>query len=437
MTQIKLGMISQWYDPEGGSAVVAGVVARSLARRGMDVQVLTGFPNYPTGRTLPGYRQRMYYREELSGVTVHRVPLYPNHGSSSAGRIASYSSFAASSSALGIARLGKVDAYLVYSTPVTVGMGPTLLSYLRGAPIVTFIQDLWPETMLDSGFLAGEKPGVVSALASTVSDWLYRRSSAIAVISPSMKSALMARGIPENRIHFVPNWLSEEVVPAEIGSELVSGAHTGSQGTEADSGVTRNLFRIIYAGNLGEAQSVDTILDAAVLLRGRHPIEFVIVGSGVLEERMRIRVRVEGLTNVRMLGRRSNEEIPQLVRDSDAQIVSLAPRPLFAMTIPSKLQFSLALGRPILAAVSGDAARIAHESGASIIVEPGSAEELAAGIEKLIKLGPGARAGMGQAGLDYFAARFSESVGVERLASVIETAANVRGERRRIRRARK
>lgn len=420
MTPLRIGMISQWFDPEGGSAVVPGVVARSLARCGMNVQVLTGFPNYPTGTILPGYRQRMYHREMISGITVHRVPLYPNHGSRPVGRIVSYGSFAASSTAFGLVRLGKVDAYLVYSTPVTVGLGPVLLSYLRGAPIVTFIQDLWPETMLDSGLLREGKPGLTASLAGSVSDWLYRRSSALAVISPRMESTLTARGIPEQKIHYVPNWLSQELMPRESEAQFVAETGTLSRLEEHPSEAERKPFRIVYAGNLGEAQSVETILDAARLLQGRRTIEFVIVGSGVLEERMRRRIQMEGIFNVQMLGRRPNDEIPQLVRDCDAQIVSLAPRRLFEMTIPSKLQFSLALGRPILAAVAGDAAEVARASESAIVVEPGSPEAMAAGIEQLIDLGDAARARMGNAGLDFYATHFSEKVGSERLATILE-----------------
>lgn len=417
MRRPRIGMVTQWFDPEGGSAAVAGVVARSLVRRGMDVDVLTGFPNYPDGEIYAGYRQRAYQREVMNGVTVHRVPLYPSHGPRAAGRIASYLSFGASSTVLGLPHLRGVDAFLVYSTPVTVGIGPSLLGLFGSRPVVTLVQDLWPETMTDSGILRGERSkGITNRLALAGSDWLYRRSDAIAVISPSMGKALVQRGMDPSRVHVVPNWLDDGATEMQSSADIDVLLPGGG-----------DVFRIVYAGNLGESQSVRTIIEAAAILRHRPDIEFVIVGSGVLDRYLRATATTQGLTNVRFLGRRPNAEIPGIVSRCDAQLVTLADRRLFQMTTPSKIQYSLAFGRPIVAAVSGDPETVIRDSGAGFVTAPEDAADLAQSIAAMADLDPADRQRMGSAGRRFFDQAFSERVGGDRLHALLRDVIASRG----------
>ena len=144
---MRIGILSQWYEPESGGASIPGVLARGLSRRGHDVRVLTGFPNYPTGRIYPGYRQRARHQEVSGGVTVTRVPLLPNHDSSTAKRAANYGSFAVSASSLGLSEMRKLDALWVYNSPATISLPMWLLRYGAGVPVVLHNMDMWPDSV--------------------------------------------------------------------------------------------------------------------------------------------------------------------------------------------------------------------------------------------------------------------------------------------------
>ncbi len=151
---MQIAMMTQWYDPEVGSATTPGVIARALRDRGNEVQVVTGVPNYPGGELYPGYRNRPYQRETVQGITVHRAPLYVSHDANAKRRIANYLTFAASASGVALTRLGKIDATLVHSTPATVAIPAMAMRALKHTPYVVHIQDLWPQTVTASGFLS-------------------------------------------------------------------------------------------------------------------------------------------------------------------------------------------------------------------------------------------------------------------------------------------
>ena len=404
---IHVGIVSEFFDPEGGSAVVPGFIARTLAKRGMAVDVLTAFPNYPQGRIYLNHRQAPHVVEKHGNVQVHRVPLYPSHSDRPLSRIATYCSFAFSSS-LAMGCLRKCDVVLVYSTPVSVGLGPALRTLAQRRPVVTLIQDLWPDTLIHSGMVRdGLFWRLVTKAAEAFSDWVYRRSDAVAVIAPSMVDALIARGVPESKLHVLYNWLPDELLPD---SQESAGGRSGP----------RAGTHFIYAGNMGEPQGVDTIVQAAILLRGRSDITFTLVGSGVLAPRLQDCISKERLNNVEFIDQRPLEEVRNLVANADAQIVTLAPRRLFEMTIPSKIQFSLAFGKPFVAAVAGDAARVASDSGAAVVCEPGDPHGLAAAVLSLASLSDEVLEGMGRRGEEYFQRHFSEAVAGAALVTLLE-----------------
>jgi glycosyltransferase involved in cell wall biosynthesis len=324
-------------------------------------------------------------------------------------RIASYASFAASST-LGMHYLRNCDAILVHSTPVTPGIGPAIRRVFRNRPVVTMIQDLWPETLLHSGFAGNGLPWrITQSLAKSVSDAIYRRSDAIAVISPGMIEALVERGISREKVHLIHNWVPNELLPPAI--------HNPKPAKDKEI----NHVKVIYAGNLGDPQAVRTILDAASILQDRKEIEFVFVGSGVLEQELKDRALKEGLNQVSFLGARPITEIATLVAQSDIQLVTLAPSKIFEITIPSKLQFSLGFGRAIVAAVNGDPAAVAQESGGAIVCPPGNSAELAKAISQAANLTREQRELMGRSGRSYFDQHFTEKVGGDALAGLLQT----------------
>jgi colanic acid biosynthesis glycosyl transferase WcaI len=406
---VRLGVITQWYDPESGSAAVAGAICRALAAHGHELHVLTGFPNYPTGRVYPGYRIRPYQYEWRAGVHVHRVPLLPSHDRSALRRAATYLSFGGSAAARW-RLLRSADAWLVYSTPATAAL-PALVARARyRPPYVLLIQDLWPDTVVDSGFLA---PGWLRDVAvrglHRFCDASYRRAAAVVVTSPGMAELLRGRGVPGSKLSVVPNWVDETVF-RPVPRDPVLAQRLGQDG-----------FVVMYAGSLGELQGLETAVEAVRLLADLPDVRLVFAGSGVAESRLR--AAAHGMSNVVFLGQQAPERMPDLLAQGDVQLVSLRDRPLCHITLPSKLQATLAAARPVIGAVPGDAARLIERSGAGQAVPPGDPVALAAAIRSLHALAPDAREKLGQAGRQYYLDHLSASVGSAALADVLVRAA--------------
>jgi hypothetical protein len=189
---MKIGMITQWYDPETGPASIPAIFARGFVAAGHEVQVLTGFPNYPHGRIYPGYRQRWRMKEVIDGVEVCRVPLVPNHGSSAIGRIMNYASFALSAAFLAGRPLRDVDVIWVYNSPPTLVLPVAVHSRRGRIPVFLHVQDLWPESMTASGMLP---TGWISASAARLGGYfelvLERLATRIGVISSGMKARII------------------------------------------------------------------------------------------------------------------------------------------------------------------------------------------------------------------------------------------------------
>jgi glycosyltransferase involved in cell wall biosynthesis len=409
---LRVLMLTQWYDPEGGSAAQAGVIARALHRRGAHVEVLTGFPNYPSGVLADGYRIRPYQREVLDGIAVHRTPLWPNHDEAAAKRAANYLSWAAGASVIAPLRAPSADAVLVHSTPATTGLPALVLRRLRGLPFVVHVQDLWPQTVVSSGFLDDARRRRVERPLHAMCDAIYRRAAAIAVTSPGMVPLIAARGIHGNRIHLATNWADEAIFrPAPRRPELAR-----------QLGLDRQ-FTFMYAGNLGPYQSLETVLATAELLRGRADIGFALVGGGVRGTSLREEAQRRRLDNVVFVDPVPFAQMTDVLALGDAQLVSLQDLPLFRTTLPSKLQAVMAAGRPVIGAVTGDAAQVIEDARCGAVVTPGDPDALAAAVAAMADAAPAARRAIGEAGRRHYEQHFSEDVSAETLMSLLASAA--------------
>ena len=384
---MRVAIVSQWYDPETGSAGVPASIARSLVRRGHQVEVLTGFPNYPHGKLYPGYRMRWRAREDRDGVRLTRVPSYLSHAAHAARRMLSYLSFAVSATVLGWSTLRRADVVLVYSTPATVALPALLARWTSRVPYVLLVQDLWPDTVTASGFLPQRIARPVERFLHPFCDAAYRFAGAIAVTSPGMIARISARAVSRAEPALVPNWADETVFKPRDADPQVLAANGPWK-----------PFCAMYAGSLGEVQGVEVLVDAADRLREHPGIELVVVGTGVLEDRLRQHAAERGLTNMRFLGQQPLEVMPDLIGHSDVQLITLRDLPLFRLTLPSKVQASLAMGCPIVAAVAGDAANLLGASGAAVVVPPGDGVALGDAILRLAASSPQQLAAMGEAG---------------------------------------
>lgn len=402
-------MLSHWFDPEGGAAAGPGTIARALHRRGHEVDVLTGYPIYPAGQVFDGYRVRPYMREIIRGVNVHRVPIYPSHDDNAGRRMVNYLSYAASSAIAAPVLLRKSDVVFVYSSPATVATAAGPLRALNGIPYVMQIQDLWPDTVTSSSFVDKSTNSSMEKALHAYCNEVYRRAAHIAVISPGMADLLAERGVPRQKISVIPNWAEESSfrpVPRD-------------HGLAKSLGLTRQ-FTVMYAGNLGEMQNLDSLVDAASLLRARRDIGFALVGAGVRKEQLERRVDELGLHNVTFIPPQPFGKMADILALADAQLISLKDEPLYRATMPSKVQANMAAGQPIIAAVAGDAARVVQDAKCGLTTAPGDPGALAEAVAEMADLGSPAWAEFGERARDYYLANFSEkTVGdsLERLLS--------------------
>lgn len=357
---MKIGIISQFYDPEVGSAAQTGAIARALARRGNSVSVLTGFPNYPTGKIYDGYKISLHQKEQVDNVTVHRVPIYPSHDSRPLHRILNFVSFSLSSLFYSLRCLRHVDTCIVYSTAPTIVFGALLNRFVRGKPFIILIEDLWPDSLLASGMLPKKYERIAVFFTRIISRVSFSQSSSIAVISPTAKQVLIQRGVPESKITVIYNWADEHTFkPRETVSSY------------------KGTIEFQYAGNLGDIQGLDLIISAFARLPLNINARIRFIGTGVAENRLRSLVDDLGLKNrVLFDGHKSLSDIARLMHEGDVQIVSLGLSELSTLTIPSKFQAITASGLPLLTIAPGDVATLTAQSGAGISVPPGLEEEL-------------------------------------------------------------
>lgn len=407
-----VGLISQWYDPERGSAAQSGVIARSLVERGHEVDVVTGFPNYPTGKVYDGYTLKLYQQERLAGVRVHRGPLYPSHDANAARRSVNYLTFAVGATGVAVRHLTAVDVCLVHATPATAAFPAMVLRLLRGIPYVVHVHDLWPDSVLSSGFLRGWQSRLAARVLHGYCDAMYRGAAAVAVTSPGMATKIEGRGVAREKIHFVPNWADEDLFRHTV----VDPALRAQLGISA-------AVTVMYAGNLGEYQDLGAVIEAAGILRERRDIEFVFVGEGVERQKLQDRAAALQLNNITFLGARAFAQMPQLLAMGDVQLVTLRDLDIFTTTLPSKLVATLASGRPILGSLTGDAADLVRQSGAGEVVPPGDPQALAAAVVRFAELDDEERRARAEAGRSYYHRYLDRSTVAARLSELLEAVA--------------
>jgi len=414
---MRVGLLTQWYDPEPGPAALPGVLARGLVARGHEVQVLTGFPNYPTGVIAADYTMRRALDEVLDGVSVRRVALYPSHDASAMRRIVNYASFGASAVVSGLGSLRGLDALWVNCSPITVAWPMWAARFGLRIPQVAHVLDLWPDTLLAGGFARDGRAHRVAE--SGLNAWcraMYRIAESVAFISPGVGPILRERGVPAEKLHYVPMWADETIF------------QPSDDDLRAELGVAADAIVLLYAGALGDAQGLGTLIDAcAQITDGRFLC--LIAGSGISEGSLRAHAEEVGATNVRFLGRLPQRQMTNLMATGDFNYVGLRPHALSAITMPSKTQAGLAAGRALLVAAEGDVAAVIRDSGAGFIADPRDPATIAAAIRSACDLGRDGLHDMGARARQYYESTFSVDRGVSSIESLLERAAATRRNR--------
>jgi colanic acid biosynthesis glycosyl transferase WcaI len=404
---VRIIFLSMTFDPEPG-ALRGLPLAKWLAARGHEVKVLTGFPQYPTGRIYPGYRMQAWQWDAMDNIPILRVPIYPSHDHSAIRRSLTYLSFALSAATIGIALIGSADAVFLCESQPTNALAAFLLKLFRRVPIVCNIADMWPESVTSSGMVRGAyRRRTISLLLGLWCRCLYRQAGMITVLSPGFKRLLIERGVPAEKIKVIYNWTDEDKFHP-VDPDPVLAQELGFTGK----------FNIVYAGNLGSLQAVDTIIKAAALVKGNSNIQIVIIGSGPKEDELRSLCAEINAHNVRFLNRRQPSEMPKIYSLADVLLVNLKDIPFLHSTIPSKTQVSLASGRPILMGARGDAADLVLRARAAVVCEPENAQDMARGMTEMWMMPKEELEAMGARGRDFYLNNLSLDIAGKQMDAV-------------------
>lgn len=396
-------IVTQYYWPE---SFQINELARALAAKGVHVEVLTGQPNYPSGTTFPGYRAFSCATEEHDGVPIHRIPLRAR-GSGALGLALNYLSFVLSGLVIApyVLRKKKFDVIFVFGlSPILQAIPAILLAWLKGCPTVLWVQDLWPESLSATGYV--KSPRVLKMVEAVVR-YIYRKMDLLLVQSEAFIAPVSAlAGATPVRYH--PNAVDDSF------SRPVKGALVPVAGLD-------QAFSVLFAGNIGKAQAVDVIVEAADLLRAQPDIHFVVMGDGSMRPWMLQQQQERKLSNLHLPGRFPVESMPGFMQQASVLLVTLADEPIFRMTVPSKVQAYLAAGRPIIACLNGEGARLVAQAQAGLTVAAGDGKALAEAVLRLYRMSPHERGALAANAAQFHEKNFSHDMLVDRLLGVLRS----------------
>ena len=401
---MRILVVSQYFWPENFR--VNDLVAE-FCGRGHEVTVLTGRPNYPSGEVFPEFRSNPGAFAKFGAANVVRVPMTPRRK----GRLKlmlNYASFALGATVFGAWRLrGQAfDVIFVFEpSPITVGLPAAFLRYLKRAPLALWVLDLWPETLEAIGVVRSRP--ILKAVGHLVS-FIYNHCDLILAQSKSFIPQIRRYCGHDKAVEYFPSWSD-----AEFDFSTIEPA--------AEVPAADGMFSIMFAGNIGDAQDFPAILDAAERLKDDRGVRWLIVGDGRASEWVRAEVLRRGLEHCfLLLGRYPVERMSSFFRHADALLVSLKDEPIFAMTIPGKLQSYFAAGVPVLAMLNGEGAEIVDGAGAGLSCPAGDGAALAVVVRKMAGMGIEERQEMGRRGRAVSEEEFDRGALISRLLSWFE-----------------
>jgi glycosyltransferase involved in cell wall biosynthesis len=401
---MKILVVSQYFWPENFRI---NDLSYELVRRGHQVTVLTGLPNYPSGKIQKGF-SCWRWSEKHEGMEIVRVPILPRGRGGGMRLVLNYLSFALSASFLGpIKCRGKYDLIFVHEpSPITVGLPAIAMKWLKGCPIIFWVLDLWPESIQAAGGI--KFPPLINAVKKLVK-FIYHQCDMILVQSRGFIPRVKSFGIPEGRIRYFPSWAEDIFKPVKSSSML-----------RIKLNVPERAFCIMFAGNVGSAQGFDCILEAAELTRKHPDIYWLVVGDGRMSSWLAEQVHEKGLQkNFLLLGRYPLDQMPNLYAMADVLLVSLKNEPIFSLTIPGKIQSYLASGKPVMAFLNGEGAKVVNESNAGLTCPGENPAALAEAVLKLYNLPPQKLIEMGKRGRVYYEKNFDRKMLFDRIENLM------------------
>ncbi|NQS97249.1 MAG: glycosyltransferase family 4 protein [candidate division Zixibacteria bacterium] len=372
---MKILIISNNYKPElTGPGVYITDLAEYLSAKGEEITVVTSYPHYPHWRLYPGFRQRLFERSIDKGVRIIRCPIYIPKSPSTLKRMGYDLSFTLSSFWGGILR-ERFDLIYCVSPPLTIGLTAELLSRFKRCPFIFHIMDLIPDTAVALGMLRNK---LILNILKLIEGHIYRASSGIVVISPGFEENLLRKGLKgKKKIALLPNWVDTSIIKPS----------TRMNGFREKYGIADDEFVVTYAGNMGNKQGLETLLQSAGLMTDGNcrKVRFLMVGEGARKAYLLEYSERCNLENVMFLPLQPPEVFPDLLAASDALAIT-QKKSVTDICIPSKLMTSCASGRPLLAAVNenSETAKFIGQAGCGIVVEPENPPALKTAVMKLL-----------------------------------------------------
>ncbi|WP_457393748.1 glycosyltransferase family 4 protein [Roseateles sp. P5_E1] len=401
-------VVSQYFWPE---AFRVNEIVSELRARGHEVTVLTGRPNYPGGQVFDDYAADPAAFAEYHGAEVIRLPLRPR-GKGSIRLLLNYWSFVFWGCLLGPWRLrGRhFDAIFCFETsPITSALPAVLLRRIKRAPLLLWVLDLWPDTLSAVGMV--RSPRMLDWVGGLVA-FIYKRCDLILGQSRSFFAPIERWSRAPEKTRYFPQWAEEafdrDLAEVETATELAP--HRGA-------------FKVMFAGNIGDAQDFPAILAAAETMRERRDVHWLVVGDGRAAEWVRDEIARRQLGDtVFMLGRHPLERMPSFFKGADALLVSLKAEPIFAMTIPGKVSAYLSAGKPLLAMLDGEGAKVVEEAGAGLTCPASDSAALAHQVSLLASMSEQERLAMGLKARAYCRSQFHRDTLIGQLEQWLQEA---------------
>jgi glycosyltransferase involved in cell wall biosynthesis len=397
--------LSHYFPPETNAPAIRTFEnAKRWVMWGHRVTVVTCAPNHPEGIVFPGYKNRLLQWEDMEGIRMLRVITLLSANSGVFRRILNHVSFLLSVSLL-CGFVKDVDLVVSTSPQFFCGMAGYVVSRIKGCPWILEIRDLWPESIVAVGAM---KKGFLIRLLERLERFLYHKASHIVSLTRSFKNHIVGRGVPPENISVITN-----------GADLKYLTRPRENNFVREKFNLGSKFIVSYIGTFGLAHKLETVLEAATLLKQETGIVFVLIGNGAERERLVRKKNILKLENVLILPRQPRETIPGFLDASDACMVLLRKRDVFQTVIPSKIFEAMAMARPIILGVEGECRAIVEEANCGLCVDPENHRQL---VEATLELfhSPDLRAFLGQNGRKYVERHYDREELARRYLDVIE-----------------
>lgn len=399
---MKILLVTQYFYPENFKS---NDIALELTERGHEVTVLTGLPNYPEGKIYKNYGFFKRVKENYQGIKIIRAWLVPRGKGGGIRIFLNYFSWAffASLRAFSLTFQKKFDVILVHEpSPITQGFPAIIVKKIQKIPLHFWVLDLWPESLSSAG---GLKNKCVLSFFTKMVKYIYNNSDKILISSKGFEESILAKGNYKEKLVYFPNWAEESILKGDSDYPIP---------------FLPKGFKIIFAGNIGVAQDVNSIIDAALILKDKSDIHFIFVGDGRSKIQLENFVKENNLIEtVHFLGRFPLDAMKTFFNQADVLLVSLKDELIFNVTVPAKLQAYLCTEKPILGMLNGEGAKIINDANCGLSVNAGDSIKLAEKIIELYEMSDKKRKILGANGFKYFEENFTMDKCIDNLETIL------------------